>query len=537
MHKTDNISDYGNSLIKRLVEYVLSEFEYSLSKVKEDEAKELLLKLKQAILSALLEIEKKILRRQIAPDISLRLSPFDAPLDVSNFEKSGKIVRVGFLATTADPLHWGHILLALRAIEEFDLQTVILQVMGDHPHKKNQKCKKEFRHSIARYSVESFYPLIRYTPLGYDNLKLGEENAAEFLLLNHHTPLDLYLIIGGDAISDAVMNVNACNQLLSVVNKEEGRNFIINILIGDRNQIIQNDSCYHTGNILTSKMNYPPLPRYKNQELSSTLFRSFPDLPLLPSRAFEYINENNLYHSIAHSKINHANNENIDHTVLLSYLSPRLHSILEKRFSNCHEIRPLIPHGPSGISGVLGTEHISLFKASGKETAILPVMQKQEVKTVFAIGLCGALQTRMQIGDIIIPLSAIRGEGITPNWADHRLPAIADFYLLESLHQAALRLGFDPVVGSLYTTASLVRERQILERFAQTGVLGIEMELALHYILATLYNKKAASLYCVSDNVALNEEIYRNGILETESLCTAVNYMADILENVVLTNS
>jgi len=519
--------------LESIIHCVSQDFHFSIAEISEDEAKELLEKLKKSIIKLLYEIKTKVENATIIPEIPLRLSFSDAPVEFSPRPKTGGNWRIGFLATTGNPVFWGHILLALRCIAEFDLNTIILQVMGDHPHKRGQKLPKKYRHAIARRAVEYFYPLIRYTPLGYNNMKIGEENAAEFLILNQEIPLDLYLIIGGDVKPDAVRNVKACNELLSAVEKEEGKDLNIKILIGDRYDSEHTNIANQPEWVIYSKKRYQPL-KYKNIPLSSTLFRTYPHLPILPSVAFSYIKQHNLYISEERKTSIHKK-EKLNSIVILSYLTPTLHSIVENHLTEVHEVNPHLPHGVVGNSGFLGQNSVTVFKAAGKETSILPVMQKLEVKVVLAIGLCGGLQASLRVGDIIIPTAAIRGEGITAYWADPRLPALTNYELLEHLRQAAISQGIRPFIGPLYTTASLARERQVLEQFAPLGILGVEMELAVHYILATLFKKRAASMYIVSDNVALGDEIIRDGISESQQLHDSINTVVSIIEKTLLT--
>lgn len=520
--------------VESIINCAVQDFDSSIAQIHENEAKKLLIRLKQDIIETLRKIRDKIKNGIIVPEIPLRLSFFDAPVEISCLLKKGKEWRIGFLATTGNPVLWGHILLALRCMAEFNLNTVILQIMGDHPHKKEPKLPKEYRHAIARYAVEYFYPLIRYTPLGYVNMKIGEENAAEFLLLNKDIPLGLNFIIGGDVTPDAIRNVKACNELLSFMKKEEGRDISIKILIGDRYEsehaIVSNQPEW----VIYSKKKYQSL-KYKKIPLSSTLFRTYPHLPILPSAALSYIKKNNLYVSGTKKKFISKKEEKLNDIVILSFLTPALHSIVEKRLTEVREVNSLILHGVSGKSGLLGHNLVTIFKAAGKETSILPVMQRPEVKIVLAIGLCGALQTSLRVGDIIIPTAAIRGEGITAYWADPRLPALTDYELLELLRQTAINQGIHPVIGPLYTTASVAREQQVLEQFAFLGILGVEMELAVHYILATLFKKRVASIYIVSDNVALGDEIIHDGIFESQNLRNSINEGVSIIEKTILT--
>ncbi len=529
-----NSLEKHTALIQTIIDAAEQDFDSNLAENLDIEAYNIVSTLKNEILDVLKELKYKAQTGVIVPGVPLRLSIFDAPVETLPVRKPGDKWRVGFLATTGNPVHWGHILMALRFAAEFDLNTIIFQVMGDHPHYSIRKQPKEHRHAIARHAVEYFYPLIRYTPLGYDNLKIGEENAAEFLLMNSNIPIDLYFLAGGDVSEVATRNIKACNDILGVVEDEEDKDLKIKLTLWGRIENISEISKKFPGWVIQSKRKYKKLPEYKNTIISSTLFRTYPNVPILPSRALKYIREHNLY--ACGQKYYHEGRKKsiLEETVLLSYLTPTLHQLIEKRLTNACVVEPLIPHGPSGKKGLLGQKRITVFKAAGKETSILPLMRKPEVKTVLAIGLCGALQSYLKIGDIIFPTAAIRGEGITAYWADRRLPAVADYELIESLRNSASNLDIQNYVGLLYTTASLARERQILKKFASLRTLGVEMELALHYTLAMLHNKNAASIYVVSDNIALGDEIINTGISESPALTKSIENIITIIEKAII---
>ena len=161
-------------------------------------------------IALLKEIRSRVAAGRIRPDLALRLSINEAPVEWPEIGCR----RVGFFATSGDPFYWGHIYVSLCAILELDLNFVVMQVMGDHPHKRGTKQSKEHRHTIARRALEYFFPLLRYTPLGFDNMKIGEENASELLLLNYGLPLEVFYIAGGDVHGIAAANLAACRTLL-----------------------------------------------------------------------------------------------------------------------------------------------------------------------------------------------------------------------------------------------------------------------------------------------------------------------------------
>jgi len=517
-------------LIEQITAAAVADLDECLGRAPDSEPHVLVGALREGVLSALEEIKSKVKDGAIHPELPLRLSITDGTVRWPE-ELRERRQKVGVLATTGDPLHWQHILVALRAVAAHDLHAALIQVMGDHPHKRERKQPKEHRHAIARRSLEYFFPLLRYTPLGYDNLKVGEENAAEIVLLNYDLPLDLCFIAAGDVRAAALVNLTACRDLLSVIRHDTDR---------PQDLIPTLSGLFFTGSnpppevirLLEGKdfvqrisRNYVALPKIRGQGMSSTLFRRYPDLPLLPTRALEYVKVHCLYCGAQAYETHRLPRRPLDSVVVVAYLTPEAYASFEGNFCDVEELGSLIPHGPIVKSGKLDGIRVSFLRGFGKETTILPIVRRPEVKSVFAVGLCGALQTYLRIGDLVLPTCAIRGEGITPYWQDARIPALPDARLLHELESTLS--GDNARAGPLYTTASLAREQELLGSVGDQGILGVEMDLALHLTLCQLHHKRAAAVYVVSDSVALGEEILEAGITTGAEINTALARAAD----------
>lgn len=77
-----------------------------------------------------------------------------------------RIKRLGILGGTFDPVHNAHISLAKAAMEEFELDSVLLLVSGEPPH-KNSVAHKEHRYAMAALVAEKI-PGIRATRMEID---------------------------------------------------------------------------------------------------------------------------------------------------------------------------------------------------------------------------------------------------------------------------------------------------------------------------------------------------------------------------------
>ena len=88
--------------------------------------------------------------------------------------------NVGVLATAADPLHWGHVLMCFEAMQQCGLSRVYVLPQGGITYKP-EHADRQVRHHIATAVLEPFRPLLEYTDAGLGNDRRGEENVRDLI--------------------------------------------------------------------------------------------------------------------------------------------------------------------------------------------------------------------------------------------------------------------------------------------------------------------------------------------------------------------
>ena len=129
------------------------------------------------------------------------------------------------------------------------------------------------------------------------------------------------------------------------------------------------------------------------------------------------------------------------------------------------------------------------------------------VERIIRVGSCGALQDRLQLGDVIIALGAGTDSMVNRARLEGRdLAAVADYSLLSSAVAAAARAGMTAHVGSIFTSDFFYDPGDppfpLLERY---GYLAVEMEAAGLYGLAAEYGIAALAVCTVSDHIKRQE--------------------------------
>jgi nicotinic acid mononucleotide adenylyltransferase len=106
-------------------------------------------------------------------------------------------LRLGFYPVAANPMHWGHILVALSAMVQVKLDKIIFVIAG-RDRRKPSMTSEETRHHLGQSVIESFHPLFAYSPLALGTDLDGETNLGRLLNLNWQQPLEVYYVAGGD---------------------------------------------------------------------------------------------------------------------------------------------------------------------------------------------------------------------------------------------------------------------------------------------------------------------------------------------------
>lgn len=133
------------------------------------------------------------------------------------------------------------------------------------------------------------------------------------------------------------------------------------------------------------------------------------------------------------------------------------------------------------------------------------------VKNLIRCGSCGALSEDIQVGDIIIATSCIRGDGVTPYYVEDGFKTVSDETLTSSLAQAAENLGVRYHKGPVWTTDALLREtREIVEKYVSLGALAVDMVSSSFLTIAQLNGCCASAILAVSDNVITGEMGFTN---------------------------
>ncbi len=169
-----------------------------------------------------------------------------------------------------------------------------------------------------------------------------------------------------------------------------------------------------------------------------------------------------------------------------------------------------------GMLGFTGTwnGHQVTIQGSGMGMPSLSIYANELIKdynaqTLIRIGSCGGMQNSVGIRDVILAMTASTVS--TPSrgiFKELQFAPCADYGLLAAAHNAASTRDVTTHVGGIYSSDVFYDERPDLnEQMVRHGILGVEMEAAELYTLASRYGRRALAVLTVSDHLITHEAL------------------------------
>lgn len=156
-----------------------------------------------------------------------------------------------------------------------------------------------------------------------------------------------------------------------------------------------------------------------------------------------------------------------------------------------------------------GITLINFGMGSPNAATILDLLSAIEVEAILFIGKCGAIKEKNSVGDYILPIAAIKGEGTSDDYLPHEVPALPAFSLQKECSKSIVRNGRQYYTGVVYTTNRRVWEYddRFKEYLRSTRAMAVDMETATLFTVAFANRIPLGSLLLVSDRPMISEGI------------------------------
>jgi AMP nucleosidase len=156
-----------------------------------------------------------------------------------------------------------------------------------------------------------------------------------------------------------------------------------------------------------------------------------------------------------------------------------------------------------------GITMINFGMGSANAATVMDLLSAIGPKAVLFLGKCGGLKKKNQLGDLVLPIAAIRGEGTSNDYLPPEVPALPAFALQRAVSTMIRDLDHDYWTGTVYTTNRRVWEHddQFKDYLRRLRCMAIDMETATVFAAGFANAIPTGALLLVSDQPMVPEGV------------------------------
>ena len=176
------------------------------------------------------------------------------------------------------------------------------------------------------------------------------------------------------------------------------------------------------------------------------------------------------------------------------------------------EINNTFPVGvdhPMPCANANGLSMIQFGMGSANAATVMDLLSAIEPKAVLFLGKCGGLKKKNKLGDLILPIAAIRGDGTSNDYTPPEVPALPAFKLQRAISSTIRAHGRDYWTGTVFTTNRRVWEydEDFKEYLRLTRSMAIDMESATIFTVGFANEIPTGSLLLVTDQPMISSGV------------------------------
>ena len=162
---------------------------------------------------------------------------------------------------------------------------------------------------------------------------------------------------------------------------------------------------------------------------------------------------------------------------------------------------------PSATAGNISM--INFGMGSANAATIMDLLSAIEPKACLFLGKCGGLKPKNQLGDLILPIAAIRGEGTSDDYFPPEVPALPAFSLQKAVSTTIREHQKDYWTGTIYTTNRRVWEfdEDFKDYLISVRCMGVDMETATLFSVGFANSIPTGALLLISDQPMISSGI------------------------------
>jgi AMP nucleosidase len=156
-----------------------------------------------------------------------------------------------------------------------------------------------------------------------------------------------------------------------------------------------------------------------------------------------------------------------------------------------------------------GITIINFGMGSPNAATIMDLLSAVNPYAVLFLGKCGGLKKKNRLGDLILPIAAIRSDGTSNDYLPMEVPALPAFKLQIAVSSAISSLKQEYWTGTVYTTNRRVWEydARFKKYLVKTRAMAIDMETATIFTVGFANEIPVGALLLVSDQPMISTGI------------------------------
>ena len=171
------------------------------------------------------------------------------------------------------------------------------------------------------------------------------------------------------------------------------------------------------------------------------------------------------------------------------------------------EVKGLDKPMPSATAS--GITIINFGMGSASAATVMDLLSAIKPKAVLFLGKCSGLKRKNNIGDLILPIAAIRGDGTSDDYFPKEVPAMPAFNLQKAISYTIRVSNKDYWTGTVYTTNRRVWEHDdnFKEYLRVVRAMAIDMETATIFTVGFHNEIPTGALLLVTDQPMVPEGV------------------------------
>ena len=196
--------------------------------------------------------------------------------------------------------------------------------------------------------------------------------------------------------------------------------------------------------------------------------------------------------------------ENFGKYILLTNFSNYL-----TMFATWNKVKIVGLDRPMQCATANGITLINFGMGSPGAATVMDLLTAIDPEAVLFLGKCGGLKKRNKVGDLILPIAAIRGEGTSNDYFPPEVPALPSFALQKAISTTIREYQQDYWTGVCYTTNRRVWEHdETFKTYLQkVRAYAIDMETATIFTVGFFNKIPTGALLLVSDSPMIPEGV------------------------------